>query len=519
MKVHISAMSELGEKLKVAEKAVSEEKLRVDKQEVDVKETITEAFEELLQELEKEKEHSLAKLSTVMDQKRIVLNAQKQTFQIARSEVEELEQLSTAVTTLSNQQLIKTEIETRALFEMIEMLSFTPLESADVGGITPMSRDPIQKVCRSSSLYYMANVSKTQLVGDGIKSALTNKDVHFGVKLYTASGDACVMPQEVAVELKSLRNGLITNADVTVDSDQPSRYRVSYRVETGGRYELSVRVNGQHIPNSPLSLRIRKPPHQIWVRCVEISTLHQPTGLAIIGDMLYISEFGANRLLIFNSKLESIRSIEHLPGPSEITLDPDSNVYVCTTSNHKLHKFAPDDTLLAKVGGKGKGPREFNTPNGSCFYGQMLYVCDSENNRIKVYDSDLNLFDTVHDKKGKRLNFPYDIAVDSQGLFYVVDSYNHRINVFDKDWGLQRTIGKKGEGPGELQHPNCIHIDEDDQIFVTDYTNNRISVFSTSGKFLATFGERYLSHPEGLTVDQDGFVYVSHSRKNVLVFC
>lgn len=526
LRTKATAIKEVGEKLKVAEEAVSHVKLQVDQQEADVTKKVTEVYESLFKVLEEEKQRTLAQLKLVMDRKRIVLDSQEQTLQMASQKVaQELEQLTNAVSTSTDQQIVKsyavTEGYTDSLVEAIELLSFDPLETTDVEGITPINTDAIRKACQSASIYYTASASKTQLTGDGIQSALTNNTAHFEVKLHDIHGEECVTPQDVVVQLKSLRNDLVTNADVTVDSDRPSCYLVSYYVETGGRYELSVLVNGQLIPECPLSIFIRKPPHQIWVRCVEISTLEKPTGLAITGERLYVSEHGANRLSIFNSKLEKLRTIENLQGPSEITLDDESNVYVCTIGDNKLHKFSPEDKLLVSVGGTGKGPNEFDFPNGNYFHDQKLYVCDSQNFRIKEYDSDLNLLHT-HDKKlmgPKHYDFPCDIAVDSKGLIYLVDGDNHRINVFNMNWKFQRTIGKKGTGPGELKNPVCIHIDDNDQIFVTEFSNNRISVFNTSGQFLATFGERYLSNPEGLTVDQDGFVYVSHSRQNVLVFC
>lgn len=528
LRTKITAVKEMGEKLNVAGEAVSQLKLQVDEQEADITKKVAEVYESLFKVLEEEKERTLAQLNLVMDQKRIVLDSQEQTLQMASQKVvQELEQLTTAVSTLTDQQIVESYSATEgymytdSLTEAIELLSFDPLEKADVEGITPIDTDAIRKACRSASIYYKASASKTQLTGDGIQSATTNKTAHFEVKLYDIHGEECIMPQDVVVQLKSLRNDLVTEPNVTVDSKCPSCYSVSYSVEISGRYELSVLVNGQLIPECPISIFIRKPPHQIWVPCVEISTLKQPTGLAITGEMLYVSEHGANRVSVFNSKLEKLQTIENLKGPSEIALDNESNVYVCTIGDDRLHKFSPDDKLLASVGSKGKGANEFDFPNGNCFHDQKLYVCDSENYRIKVYDSDLNLLQT-HDKKvmgPKKYNFPCDIAVDSQGLIYLVDGNNHRIIVFNTNWKFQHTIGKKGTGPGELKQPVCIHIDDDDHIFVTEYSNNRISVFNTSGQFLATFGERYLSNPEGVTVDQDGFVYVSHSRQNVLVFC
>lgn len=520
----LTAMKELGERLKAAEDTVSQEKLKLDKQEAEITKATTESFEALIELLKEEMENTLSQLSTVMTRKRTILVAQEQTFKAAIHEVyHEMQQLSTVVTTSTDQDIINSCLieKTDSLIETMEMLSFEPLEAADIGGVTPIDSEALRKLCRAATPYYIASAAKTRLEGDGLKFAWTNKVAYFGVKLHDAYGDACLMPQAVVVQLKALRNGLVTDANVTIDSVCPSCYVVTYEVETCGRYDLNILVNGQHIPDSPLSLHIKKPVHQTWTRCVEISNLQKPTRLAIVGEMLYVSEYGANRISIFNSKLEKIRNIENIPGPGKITFDHDCNAYVCASTDHKVYKIAPDDTSVASVGGKGRSPGTFNIPNGTCFHNQKLYVCDSENYRIKVYDSDLNLLD-IHDKKvlgPKKYKFPCDLAVDSDGMIYLVDGQNHRINVFDENWKPQRIIGKRGTGPGELQNPVCIHIDEDDQIFVTEYDNNRISVFTTSGQFLASFGQRYLINPEGLTVDQDGFVYVSHYQYNVLIFC
>ena len=520
----LSKLTEVGERLTAAMKEVSQMKTAIDEQEATITQQTSEAIESLIEVLRSEKQRMLAELQEVMQRKHIVLSAQEQTLQAAHHELEqEKKLLTTIISTFTDQQVLQTWTETGlkidGLTETLQMLSLSPLEEADVGGMNTVSPDTLREVSReSASLFYVVDVSKTQLTGEGWSFAQTSKVAQFQVQLVDVHGDPCVISQEVTVELRSLRNDLLTKADVTIID--PSCYDVTYMVETSGRYELTILVNNQHISCSPLSLRIMKPPHQIWAPFVEIATLQRPTGLAIVGEKLYVSEHGGNRVSVFNSKLEELRSIGYVPGPSEITVDHASNVYVCSIGDHKVRKYTADDTLVRTVGGEGNGRDEFNFPNGNCFYNDTLYVCDSDNNRIKLFDADFNLLN-VYGKKGKgvgQFNFPCDIDIDSQGMIYVVDGHNHRIQVFNKNWEFQRTIGKKGKGPGELLQPVCIHIDNE-QIFITEYENNRISVFTTSGQFLATFGERYLREPEGLAIDQDGFVYVSHSRQNVLVFC
>ena len=53
---------------------------------------------------------------------------------------------------------------------------------------------------------------------------------------------------------------------------------------------------------------------------------------------------------------------------------------------------------------------------------------------------------------------------------------------------------------------------------MTDYGHHEVRVIDTrSREFITKFGNEYLYKPEGITIDRDGFVYVtSHSSKIVI---
>jgi len=78
-------------------------------------------------------------------------------------------------------------------------------------------------------------------------------------------------------------------------------------------------------------------------------------------------------------------------------------------------------------------------------------------------------------------------------------------------------FGVKGKGPGELDTPVEL-AQHGSMIYVSDSENSRVSVFQTSGQFVTTFGEGHLHNPEGLAIDQDGFVYVTCCGKEIKVF-
>jgi len=78
-----------------------------------------------------------------------------------------------------------------------------------------------------------------------------------------------------------------------------------------------------------------------------------------------------------------------------------------------------------------------------------------------------------------------DIQVDADGNIYVLDSGNHRLQVFDKDGKYLRTIGKRGQGPGEFNTPKCLRLDDETgNIYVVDNMLRKIIIFEKEGKYI-----------------------------------
>jgi len=78
-----------------------------------------------------------------------------------------------------------------------------------------------------------------------------------------------------------------------------------------------------------------------------------------------------------------------------------------------------------------------------------------------------------------------DIQVDTDGNIYILDSGNHRLQVFNKNSNYIRTIGKRGQGPGEFNIPKCLHLeDETGNIYVVDNMLRKIIIFDKEGKYI-----------------------------------
>jgi len=71
-----------------------------------------------------------------------------------------------------------------------------------------------------------------------------------------------------------------------------------------------------------------------------------------------------------------------------------------------------------------------------------------------------------------------------------------------------RCIGEGSIEGKKLRYPWGIAVNDSDEIFVSDMDNNRIMVFNEYGEFVRSFGHNVLSCPTGLVVDNTGRITV-----------
>ena len=344
------------------------------------------------------------------------------------------------------------------------------------------------------------------------------KQASFVFNLRDSMGNACQGENGIDVDLINLRvpTCIIRGS---LELLQSGRVKIFFTPEIRGRYQMNVKVNGDHIKNSPFIVTVYVHPNLLSKPVAEIAGLKQPGSLRYSRDKVLATdsnfEMDNGRIIEIDS-LQSIKELTKLPGANELTQDLDHNLYVTDFNNHQLIKLNSAGSVIKIVGKLGKGNAEFNLPNGlRVSKNNELYVCDSKNNRIQVFDLNLN-FKRSFGKKGTgrgQFNSPADVNFDSNGHIYVTDQGNHCIQIFSPQ--SERYIHTiKGDA---VFHPVSLFA-YGNHMYVTDFSHHEVRIIDIeSREFISKFGNGYLSEPEGITIDQDGFVYVtSHSSKIVI---
>mmetsp|Transcript_19602 Transcript_19602/g.42845 ORF Transcript_19602/g.42845 Transcript_19602/m.42845 type:complete len:370 (-) Transcript_19602:111-1220(-) len=228
--------------------------------------------------------------------------------------------------------------------------------------------------------------------------------------------------------------------------------------------------------------RLLKRPVDVW---------EEENGILVLDcDACRVQSFDKNQsvartIVPFSEAAQkSVHVPEALKYPRSIVREPDGSLLVCDTWSHRVLRYAANDT-------SGKPELVAGVAN-SC--GQ----------------------------RPDQLAFPSAIALAPDGSLLVADTNNHRIQRFEAGSSSGTTVagsesGLPGSGLGELNMPSglCVHPGSG-SILVADRKNSRVMLFpagsqaGAEGQVVA--GREFLQRPWGLSMDAEGFLYVSDER-------
>jgi uncharacterized protein YjbI with pentapeptide repeats len=199
----------------------------------------------------------------------------------------------------------------------------------------------------------------------------------------------------------------------------------------------------------------------------------------------------------------------------------DKKLYVADTDNHRIIVF---DLETNKELFKFTSPIQVyclrsevcalenrNLPTSIKIIDEKIFVAYGFQNEIQVFDLDGNYLWKFGSSgtQVSQFNGPYRLATLNNELF-VADSENHRIQVFNSDGNFLRQFGNYGNSIGHLSHPIDVH-GYDNEIFVADEIRKTILIFDLNGEFVREFevGQSTdISQPYGIFV-YDNLIFVS----------
>jgi DNA-binding beta-propeller fold protein YncE len=252
--------------------------------------------------------------------------------------------------------------------------------------------------------------------------------------------------------------------------------------------------------------------------------LAQPYGMAVDSkNNLYVADSKVGAIFIFNTEtrnLDMIKNKTHAnfvriiglamdDGDRLFVSDPGLRHVLVFDSSHKATDVISDGMINPSMLAIDKENRQ-------------LYVSDIDLDQILVYDADTFKLKRKIGTTGHKhelttpgdFSKPTGLAVDAEGNLYVCDTMNDRIEIFDADGKFIRTFGKPGDGPGYFARPKGVAIDSDNHIWISDGQQDRVQVFNQESQLMISLGGHGVlpGQFQGLAsilIDKDNRVFTS----------
>jgi sugar lactone lactonase YvrE len=253
--------------------------------------------------------------------------------------------------------------------------------------------------------------------------------------------------------------------------------------------------------------------------------LVMPYGMAVDSkNRLYIADRKVSAIFIVNTETGEFDMIKNgvharFGAIIGVAVDDADRIFVSDSVARRIMVFNSEFKPEAVISEGLASPGGIAIDNENRF----LYVADSDNDQVLVYDADaphklLRRIGTGGKKhtltEPGDFAMPSNVAVDVDGNLYVTDTLNNRVQIFDADGNFLKTFGKAGDGPGYFARPKGIAVDFDGHIWVADSVQNRVQVFNQEGQLLMWMGGTGIYPGQfrtlaGLAIDKNNRVFTS----------
>ncbi|TLM77922.1 MAG: hypothetical protein FDZ70_04835 [Actinobacteria bacterium] len=173
--------------------------------------------------------------------------------------------------------------------------------------------------------------------------------------------------------------------------------------------------------------------------------------------------------------------------PIALDFADDGTLYVTEIVGHRLLVFGPDGAFKRSIGTGGQvskagdDPQLFMFPNSVKVHGDEVWVADSNNRRLKVYNlagDYLRLVEMEGLPRGMdflpRLSGE---AKDAPANFLVADTLSHDCTIMNVTGAKLASFGEHGVLEGQFSYPNDVSVAKNAYMFIADTSNARVQVW------------------------------------------
>jgi DNA-binding beta-propeller fold protein YncE len=231
-------------------------------------------------------------------------------------------------------------------------------------------------------------------------------------------------------------------------------------------------------------------------------------------NRLYVTDSTNRRILAFDSDFKFVSEFTGggaLSSPASLVRDSKDRFFVAEPTKGQV--------LLIDMVAKRIDPLDFSAvPKANPLHpgnlavdsADRLYIVDKANQRVIIFNSDLQFERLVLIRGGQGLN---DVKVDSEGRIHAVNTTDGSVWVFDGKRNRLLKFGSRGTAKGAFRFPVSLGVGRNGRIYVVDQHMNKVLVFNKKGQFFFDFAqlgwrEGRLHYPSYVFVNNSGQIFI-----------
>ncbi|RLB68349.1 MAG: hypothetical protein DRH08_01185 [Deltaproteobacteria bacterium] len=256
------------------------------------------------------------------------------------------------------------------------------------------------------------------------------------------------------------------------------------------------------------------------------SSLNRPEGVACGEKYFIVADTGNNQMVRYSMTDQSLTPEGTFPlpkiSPMITQISTKGDIYILDGKTRTIVKMGQSGQIIGKVEPKGipgsktymsrsfkldkkgnlylldifservlvldaaeKYVRHVPFPEGSSSFSDLaisdqgsIYILDGVAGAIYVSNPGADSFELLSSNLKEHMNFPTNLAIDSNGTLYLSDQYGSGLALVGRDGSFQGRKFGMGWEEGQLYYPAQLCINKQDVLFIADKNNSRVQVFS-----------------------------------------
>jgi DNA-binding beta-propeller fold protein YncE len=216
------------------------------------------------------------------------------------------------------------------------------------------------------------------------------------------------------------------------------------------------------------------------LRMIDGVALSSPVGVALGDNRLFIADSLLQRVFVLDQNQRLRMELDHFERPTGLAYDAQTKrLYVADTLAHRVVEVNENGDILRAFGERGSADGQFNFPTHLAVGGGRLFINDTMNFRIQVFDlaSGAHLASVgEHGDSAGYLAQPKGVALSAGQQMYIAESVSGSIQIFNLRGEFLLDFGGEGYAPGQFRFPAGLAI-SGNRLYVADSGNGRIQIF------------------------------------------